>query len=339
VKLSIIVPVYNMATGGKLAYCLDSLLNQTIDDYEIIAVDDCSTDTSRQILAEYGRRHPQRLRVILSPENRRQGGAKNLGLEIATGAWIGFVDADDWVSADCYELMLNEAKASGADMVGCDLYHVDKQGMEPGRLVSHNDTAQTGELDAAKYRLLILDGGHLVTKIFRREIIFGHENRFPEKMFYEDNAIAISWMLRAKHFAHVAKPLYYYYQHPGSTVHVTTKERCLDRMAAGRIMLKEAQDFGYYDTYLPEIEYRFTEMFYLNTLFSYVRGLKCPSVRFVRALGEEMLEHFPRFMENPYYLSRKDAEEQKMAALQLKSPLWFVVYYKLLWWYRGWKFV
>ena len=79
-KLSIIVPVYNMTAGGKLAKCLDSLVNQQMSDYEIIAVDDKSTDDSLQMLREYESRYPDKVRVIASPENKRQGGAKNLGL-------------------------------------------------------------------------------------------------------------------------------------------------------------------------------------------------------------------------------------------------------------------
>ena len=94
-KLSIIVPVYNMAHDGILEFCLDSLLNQTVDDLEIIAVDDKSTDDSLKVLREYEDKNPGKVRVIASPENRRQGGAKNLGLLAAKGEWLGFVDSDD----------------------------------------------------------------------------------------------------------------------------------------------------------------------------------------------------------------------------------------------------
>lgn len=84
-KLSVIVPVYNMASDGKLKYCLDSLVNQTVSDYEIIAVDDCSTDDSLAVLRSYEAQYPDRFLVIASPENRKQGGAKNLGLARARG--------------------------------------------------------------------------------------------------------------------------------------------------------------------------------------------------------------------------------------------------------------
>ena len=87
-KLSIIVPVYNMAAQDKLVWCLDSLVNQTIPDYEIIAVDDCSTDNSLEILRAYEEKYQGKFKVIASPVNKKQGGAKNLGLEAAAGEWI-----------------------------------------------------------------------------------------------------------------------------------------------------------------------------------------------------------------------------------------------------------
>ena len=119
-KLSIIVPVYNMAANGKLNYCLDSLVKQTISDYEIIAVDDCSTDESLSILKNYEAQHPDRFRAIHSDRNRHQGGATNIGLRAAVGEWIGFIDADDWIVPDFYERLIAKAEDTGADVVGCD---------------------------------------------------------------------------------------------------------------------------------------------------------------------------------------------------------------------------
>ena len=114
-KLSIIVPVYNMADGGKLEFCLDSLLNQTILDYEIITVNDASTDGSLDILRSYEARYPQKIKVITYPVNRRQGGAKNEGLKAASGEWIGFIDSDDWITPDFYEKLLKRAGETGTD--------------------------------------------------------------------------------------------------------------------------------------------------------------------------------------------------------------------------------
>lgn len=119
-QLSVIVPVCNMAAEGKLNYCMDSLVNQTVDDYEIIAVDDASTDNSLEILRSYEAGYPGKVKVLTYAVNRRQGGAKNQGLRAATGDWIGFIDSDDWVTPDYYARLLARAEETGADLVGCD---------------------------------------------------------------------------------------------------------------------------------------------------------------------------------------------------------------------------
>ncbi len=334
-KLSVIVPVYNMAAEDKLTWCLDSLVNQTISDYEIIAVDDCSTDNSLEILRDYERRYPDKFHVTASPENRRQGGAKNLGLEKAKGDWIGFIDSDDWITPDFYEKLLTRAEKTGADMVGCDYHLTHEHSMKIGQVVHNNKPSQTGILTKEKYKSLILDSGSLVVKIYRRHIILDFPNRFPEHIFYEDNAIGNSWMLRAKHFEYLEEPLYYYYQHDTSTVHTITKERCEDRMEAARVMVREAETFGYLEEYRDEIESSFTTLFYVNTLFSYMAGVKKKEYGFVKDMGQEMRETFPGFMENPYYQERVHAEERKLIRMHMKSTLYFMAYYKLLWTYRN----
>lgn len=334
-KLSVIVPVYNMAADGKLNFSMDSLINQTIADYEIIAVDDCSTDNSLEILREYEKRYPKKLKVIASPVNKKQGGAKNLGLEAAKGEWIGFMDSDDWITPDYYEKLLKKAEETGADMVGCDYHLTGHHSMEIGKVVHSNKEEQTGILTKEKYKSLILDSGSLVVKIYKRHIIYDYPNRFPEGIFYEDNAIGKSWMLRAKHFEYLQEPLYYYYQHQTSTVHTISQERCQDRMEAAKIMIQEAKKFGYLEEYKEELEYSFTLLHYINTLFTYMVGVKPLKISFIKKMGKEMREYFPDFQKNPYYCQRTNGEEKKLIALQQKSTFLFFLYYKLLWTYRN----
>ena len=122
--LSVIVPVYNMAKDGNLEYCINSLVRQTLKSMEIVAVDDASTDDSLRILREFEKKYPGRVKVVASPENRKQGGARNLGLREAKGRYIGFMDADDWVVENFYERMVERAESSGADIVGTDMCRV-----------------------------------------------------------------------------------------------------------------------------------------------------------------------------------------------------------------------
>lgn len=336
-KLSIIVPVYNMAADGKLEYCLESLVKQTIADYEILAVDDCSTDESLQICKEYETKYPDRFHAIASPVNKKQGGAKNIGMSLAKGEWIGFIDSDDWVTPDFYERLIRKGEETGADMVGCDYHLTSEHSMAIGQVVHNNRKEQTGVLDEEKYRSLILDSGSLVVKVYRREIVIDHPGRFPEGIFYEDNALANSWMLRAKHFEYIEEPLYYYYQHDTSTVHTINVKRCEDRMEAGRIMIAEAKEYDYLDRYKDEIEFTFATLFYVNTLFTYMQGVKPVRADFVKKLGEEMVQTFPNFRKNPYYLERVGAEEKKLVDMQLASTWKFICYYKLLWGYRNFR--
>lgn len=333
-QLSIIVPVYNMAADGKLNYCLDSLIAQTISDYEIIAVDDCSTDHSMDILKEYERKYPDKFIAIHSPVNKHQGGAKNIGIRRAKGEWIGFIDSDDWIVPDFYERLIKKAEETGADVVGCDYCLTEEHSMKVGRIVPNNRMEQTGVLDDEKKKSLILDGGSLVVKIFKRERILKDGLFFPEDIYYEDNALGNSYMILANHFEYIPEPLYYYYQHETSTVHTISPKRCEDRMEAARVMIEDAKRFGYFEKYHAELEYSFILLHYINTLFTYMAGVKPTRYRFVKNMGDEIKRYFPDFQNNPYYRSRTHEEEKKLVAMQQKSTIYFMVYYKLLWTYR-----
>ena len=107
IKISVIVPVYN--TEKYLNECLNSLVNQTIyKELEIICINDASTDNSLKILEGYEKQY-ENLIVINSNVNKKQGGARNLGIMRATGEYLGFVDSDDFVDLEMYEKLYNEA--------------------------------------------------------------------------------------------------------------------------------------------------------------------------------------------------------------------------------------
>ncbi len=335
-KLSIIVPVFNMASDNKLQFCLDSLLSQNLQDYEIIAVDDCSTDNSLEVLKKYEAGNQDKFKAIHSEVNKHQGGAKNIGIKAATGEWIGFIDADDWIDPDMYRLMLEKADETGADMVGCDLNLVHSHTYEVGEVIESNGSQdQCGDLDHEKKKSLILDGGRLVVKIYKRENILNNRLFFPENIFYEDNAMSNSYLLTARHYEHIDKPWYYYYQHSASTVHSFSERMCLDRMEAARIMISEAKRLGFYDEFKTELEYEFTQLFYVNTLFTYMPCVRPCKLSFVKMLTQEMKETFPDFQKNSYYTERTGAEEKKLVAMACGSAAKFFCYYKLLWGYRN----
>jgi len=333
-KLSIIVPVFNMAKDNKLNFCLDSLVNQTVSDYEIIAVDDASTDNSLEVLREYEKKYPNLFTVISYKNNRHQGGARNEGLKVAKGEWIGFIDSDDWVSKDYYETLINRGEETGADMVGSNYTLAKEHSFNIDKVVASNTLEQTGVMDIEKRKKLIINSGSLVMKIYRRSLIFDNNLSFPENMFYEDNAVGSVWMLYSKHFELVEGPLYYYYMHDDSTVHVVTQNKCEDRLKAMEILVSQMKARGFYETYKEEIESIFIRLYLVNTLFGYMIDAKNKKYSFVKKIKKGMLDTFPNFRDNKNYASIPDAEQKRMIDLFMKNSFAFFVYYSLLWTYR-----
>lgn len=115
--ISVIIPVYNVEPYVRR--CLDSVVNQTYKDLEILVIDDGSTDDSGKICDKYKR--DERVKVFHT-ENRGLSAARNLGLDNASGEWIGFVDSDDWIEPDMYEVLLKRAEETGADIAECGFY-------------------------------------------------------------------------------------------------------------------------------------------------------------------------------------------------------------------------
>lgn len=336
-KCSVIVPVYNMAAEGKLEYCLNSLLNQTLQDLEIIAVDDASTDHSLEILRRYEADHPNRIKVIHYEENKKQGGAKNQGLKLATGKWIGFVDSDDWITPDFYQKLIDLGERTGADVVGCDYSLVTRHTMEVGTVIQNNTREQCGPCTKERLQKLAMRPGSMVIKVYRHSMIQENHLDFPEGIFYEDNCAGTVWMLYCKHFEKLDEPLYYYYQHTTSTVHYISEEKCQNRMQAGEMLIKECRARGFLKEYRAEIEFRFAELYYVITLFSYMSGVRHPRLSFLAKLRDGIRKYFPDFQENPYYQAQIGEEERKLIALHMKSNLGFFIYYMAVNTVRKWK--
>lgn len=335
-RLSIIVPVYNMNHDNMLSFCLDSLVNQTIEDYEIIAVDDASTDDSLDMLKEYQSKYPNLFKIISYPDNRKQGGAKNEGLKAASGEWIGFIDSDDWIAPNFYEKLLGKAEATGADVVGCQYNIVHEHTFEIGETVINNTPGQCGVFDTAKRKEYLAFPGSMVIKIYKHSLIKENNLSFPEGIFYEDNCAAPIWCMYFKHFELVDEPLYYYFQHQASTVHKITASKCHDRMTAMETMLSEMKSRGFYEEYKDELEDIYTRIYFINTLFSYMSGDKEEGISLVKELRNGILREFPAFRNNPQY-KPADEEERKMIDLCIKSPLRFYNRYNLIWFIRKHK--
>lgn len=331
-KLSVIVPVYNMAGDGKLNFCLDSLLNQNLnEEYEIIAVDDASTDNSLEICREYESKYPDKVRVLALPENRHQGGARNAGIKEARGEWISFIDSDDWVSTNFYIKLLTRAQETGADIVGCCYSMVDTHTFKVGKVVPLGLDCGTGEFDDKRRRDYLNHMSSMVTKIYKASLIRDNDLSFPEGIFYEDNAAGPIWAMYYKRFEYVDEPLYYYYQHDSSTVHTVTETRVHDRMEAAEFMLSEIKRRGFLEKYHDEIENIFTTVYFTNTVFSYMRMPHGKKYSVIRHIKKRMKQEFPNFRKNKFYGRFMDDEQKKYVDILMCNSLYFYIRYDFLW--------
>ncbi len=211
-KLSIIVPVYNVQ--DYLKECVDSLVNQTLDDYEIILVDDGSKDMSGKLCDDMAAENPELIKV-LHIDNGGQGRARNFGIEIARGDFLGFVDSDDWVDTSMYEKMYLKAEETGADVVVCDFMAKFANGREE-------------YLPACVQEHWLSSSGSSCNKIFRKSII--GETRFPGGLWYEDFYFSAMMLLKSSHTEFIAEPLYLYRRGQESTMHNNNAAKNLDML-------------------------------------------------------------------------------------------------------------
>lgn len=209
--VSIIVPVYQ--TGAYLRKCLDSILAQTIDDFEVVVVDDGSRDESPAICDEYAAKDP-RVHVVHQPNGGRSA-ARNTGLAHAKGAWIGFVDSDDWVEPNMYEALLGAVQTQGAQIAVCGRIE-ERPGSEPARICHKGETPLSPACALAE---LVADNAvrsYLCDKLFDRRLFEGIV--FPPGRNYEDVAVVYRLFDRADRIAFSRVFAYHYIFHGSNIV-------------------------------------------------------------------------------------------------------------------------
>ena len=204
IKVSIIIPVYN--NGKYLRTCLDSLVNQTLKDIEIIAVDDNSSDNSLLILMEYAKKYPN-IKVYHNRKNLGQGATRNKGLEYAKGEYIGFVDSDDYVRYNMYEDMYKAAINNNAPLVTTMLLYVTEDLDLKNDVVCKSDPIVYDPTIDINKEQVVSDSPSACNKLFKRELI-GHY-RFLENTFFED--VAFSYYMLMKSDKIVILPYFNYF--------------------------------------------------------------------------------------------------------------------------------
>jgi glycosyltransferase involved in cell wall biosynthesis len=301
IKISIIVPVYNVEK--YLHRCLDSLVAQTLDEIEIITIDDASPDQSFSILQQYKESYPDKIKVIRSKENLRQGGAKNLGIRSAKGQFIGFVDSDDWVHPTMFEKLLKKAESTGSDIVDCNYFEAWEVN-DIKREVISNYPEQIGNLNFKKKKELILHGGRMVTKIFKKSLFLNNDLFFPKHLFYEDNEIMpLLWMYSQK-LAKVDEALYYYFKGGISTTSRKNSYHHFDRLITSVNMKNHFKKRGFYKEYSEEIEGVFIQLYYVNTIAICLNKFDVPEKHYLKQIRDYMKVHNPDYRSNIYFKSK-----------------------------------
>lgn len=327
--LSVILPVYN--TEKYLPKCIESLLAQTLKDIELIFVNDCSPDNSIKVLREYEEKYPDIIKVIDSPVNLRQGGARNLGIQAAKGEYIGFVDSDDFVTPTMFEKMYLEAKNGGCDVVGCQYKQVDKD-YNVIQEVKYNTFDQTGDLsNDEKRRSLLVRGGSVWSHIYKKTLLDDHNIRFPEKLFYEDNYFVVMVFLHAKCFGLVDEALYCYYIRDNSTAHVTNSDNDFDSLKTFDMIVADCKACGKYEAYQDEFEYLRIIITYYYLSMSCVTKFRPFNYEKLYLLRERMRENAPEYYKNKYYIARISIIGRMLMRLNDISPRVYAPVFSLVW--------
>lgn len=314
-KVSIIIPIYN--SEQFLDRCILSLINQTLNDIEIILVNDASPDNSMEIVKKYA---AQDSRIVIINSKVNIVASRNLGIKVAKANYLGFVDADDWVEPTMYEELYNATQKETIDVVAADVNHCFSSGRKEVEINISKEVFQNSnqvKSYVAQY------GGRLFANIWKRDLITD-DMLFLEHCLYCDS-IVFAWYMKASSFAKVEKPLYNYYINDMSVTHLKNSERFFDRLWGAKDMFDRCKKCGLYDNYKDEIDFAFYRLYYRNTLylipnyFTYV-----PSKRII-----EMKTTFNSLVElksNKYYVTCEGDTLVKLINLSYSVGVLYIYY-------------
>ena len=261
--LSVIIPVYNVE--NYLNECLDSVTSQTLEDMEIICIDDGSTDNSPDILKEYSKKD-KRIKII-TKENGGQATARNLGIKEAQGEYIAFVDSDDFIEPTMFEKLYTKAKDNNLDIAMCKIATYDNQTEEikdnvwyymlgvfrdfEKDIFNHKDTKEfTCHIAVTPYN-----------KIYKTTLLKENNILFPEGLIFEDEKFFYDTYLRAKRVSIVDEFLYYYrINRKGSTVDTIKDNDFSDIVPISKLIRETFKETDNYEDYKILLSNRFIHL-------------------------------------------------------------------------------
>ena len=289
-KVSIIVPVYNVEK--YLARCLDSLVNQTLDDIEIIVVNDGTKDNSQLIIDQYVKNYPNKVYSFIK-ENGGLGDARNFGMKHAKADYIGFVDSDDYVENRMYELLYNKAVLEEADLVLCDLEYEWEDSSKRLLLKGLKQVVNT-----PTSKSVFLSPLFAWNKLYKRSLFTEHEILYPKSLWYEDIPVSLPLFSLIKNISYVDKVLIHYIQRNSSIMGTSSSPKLYDIFDVLNLVLRFYQDNNFFQKFKNELEYIFVEQLMLYGSFRFYRSDACNEL--MELAFKQMNDNFPHWKSNPY---------------------------------------
>ena len=253
-KVSVIVPFYNVE--GYIEKCLDTLVNQTLEDIEIILVNDGSKDNSILIAKKFLENYPKKI-VYLEKENGGLSDARNYGIPYAKGEYIAFLDSDDYVEKNMYEEMYALAKKENSDMVQCNFYweYIDKNKKKIGDMQKYSN----------KKELITKGRVEAWNKLIKREILENEEIRFPKGLRYEDVEFTYKLAPYLEKVSFIDKPFIHYIQRQNS-ISNSQNERTAEIFDILDNVIKYYKEKNIYEEYKNELEYIYVKTVFCRSL-------------------------------------------------------------------------
>lgn len=237
IKVSVIVPMYNVEK--YLARCLESIVNQTLKDIEIICVNDGSQDKSNKIAQSYTEKDSRV--ILINQENKGLSAARNAGMDAARGKYISFIDSDDWIDLDFLEKLYTAAEKYNADAACASILRPHDSGKNPYKVKF--ETEQIFSVVAEKYRILEIPRRCYVwNKIYKLDELKRQELRFIEGVTFEDIYFTIRFLYYCKEIVTVPETCYHYYVNRKSITRAATDKSQIDLLAARSDFIKFSRE-------------------------------------------------------------------------------------------------
>jgi len=234
-KISIIVPIYNAEL--YLKRCLDSLINQTISDIEILCINDGSTDNSKEIIQDFVK-IDSRIKLF-SFDKSGVSAARNKGIDIASGTFIGFVDADDYVDTDYFEKLYNAAEKHNCD-IACS--NIIRENKKKKKFFLNYKKYKIAKTIKDKYELIGLpEHCYVWNKIYRTEFLKNHNIRFIEGLVYEDIMFTPDAAENANAIVSVPNIYYHYWINNSSIVKTSNDNNRADKISAKKYLIDKCK--------------------------------------------------------------------------------------------------